>query len=373
MKPAFTASQPQPTAWPPIRSVPPVPKEPVEGFRDLSLFIVGNPRSGTTMMSRILGNHPQVHAFPEIHFFEKLWSPGEGERRLSGSEAMRLLSTLLQKAGEREVTCNDGNHPFDHAETMLRELHELTAPSVYRYFLNTVPRWCGKTIPCEQTPWYIYYVPEILHLFPGARIIHMVRDPRDVLLSQKKKWRRFLRIRGKDAMKRTLRNWWNYHPVKTSGLWNAAVREGLRHAGNGRVYTLRYEDVLNQPEKEIAALCRFLGLSFHSSLLDVPVINSSLLLHVPGKKGVDPDRTGHWRTGLTETEAYLCQRITGPTMRFLGYRSSPLRPSPFLLGLHLLTLPFKAGISFWIHQQSIANVLDSVKRRLGSGHHGNRM
>ncbi|MFI5135892.1 MAG: sulfotransferase, partial [Chitinophagales bacterium] len=38
------------------------------------IFVVGNSRSGTKMMGRILGNHEKVHAFPEMHFFEQLWS-----------------------------------------------------------------------------------------------------------------------------------------------------------------------------------------------------------------------------------------------------------------------------------------------------------
>ena len=39
------------------------------------LFVVGNSRSGTTMMGRILGNHPDVFTFGELHFFGQLWSP----------------------------------------------------------------------------------------------------------------------------------------------------------------------------------------------------------------------------------------------------------------------------------------------------------
>ena len=39
------------------------------------VFVVGNSRSGTTMMGRILGNHPDVYTFGELHFFGQLWSP----------------------------------------------------------------------------------------------------------------------------------------------------------------------------------------------------------------------------------------------------------------------------------------------------------
>src|SRR4026208_2132895 len=59
------------------------------------IFIVGNSRSGTTMMGRILNNHEKVHTFPELHFFEQLWSSNEKKKILSNEEALKLAALLL--------------------------------------------------------------------------------------------------------------------------------------------------------------------------------------------------------------------------------------------------------------------------------------
>src|SRR4026208_1992639 len=59
------------------------------------IFVVGNSRSGTTMMGRILNNHERVHTFPELHFFEQLWSSSEKNKILSNEEALKLAALLL--------------------------------------------------------------------------------------------------------------------------------------------------------------------------------------------------------------------------------------------------------------------------------------
>ena len=50
------------------------------------IFVVGNSRSGTTMMGRILGNHPDIFTFKELHFFGQLWCSNETNNRLNRKE-----------------------------------------------------------------------------------------------------------------------------------------------------------------------------------------------------------------------------------------------------------------------------------------------
>src|SRR5690349_18111294 len=64
------------------------------------IFVVGNSRSGTKMMGRILGNHEKIHAFPEMHFFEQLWSTREQGKILSEEESLKLAGLLLNISRE---------------------------------------------------------------------------------------------------------------------------------------------------------------------------------------------------------------------------------------------------------------------------------
>ncbi len=72
------------------------------------IFIVGNSRSGTSMMGRILGNHHLVYTIPhEIHFFEELWDPSQGDEPLPSREAVGMLSRLLCVAAEGYLKHDD--------------------------------------------------------------------------------------------------------------------------------------------------------------------------------------------------------------------------------------------------------------------------
>ena len=59
------------------------------------IFIVGNSRSGTTMMRRVLGNHSNIYMLEELHFFEQLWSTSDKHTVISQEEAQTLASKLL--------------------------------------------------------------------------------------------------------------------------------------------------------------------------------------------------------------------------------------------------------------------------------------
>ena len=61
------------------------------------IFIVGNSRSGTTMMGRILGNNPNVFTFHELHFFEQLWSTRDSNRLFSKKKGEKLLLCKIDK------------------------------------------------------------------------------------------------------------------------------------------------------------------------------------------------------------------------------------------------------------------------------------
>ena len=60
-----------------------------------NIFVVGNSRSGTTMMGRVIGKHSSVFTFKELHFFGQLWSSNDENKLLSKKESLKLFSKLL--------------------------------------------------------------------------------------------------------------------------------------------------------------------------------------------------------------------------------------------------------------------------------------
>ena len=102
-------------------------------------------------------------------------------------------------------------------------------------FLSEITKKHGKIIACTQTPNNLFYIKDILQEYPHAKVINMVRDNRDVLLSQKHKWKRkFLGAQGIPLFE-SFRSMFNYHPITTSLVWNSSLSVTERFINLGTV------------------------------------------------------------------------------------------------------------------------------------------
>lgn len=331
------------------------------------IFVVGSSRSGTTMMSRVLGNHPSVFTLRETHFFEQLWSSAEEERHISEDEAISLAARLLRVQRDGYLNPGDLDRFYGEAKGLVTSVgHEgFTSTGIFRTFLMLEANKNGKAIPCDQTPHNVFYLREIFDLFPEARVINLIRDPRNVLLSQKRKWKR--RFLGAKNIPRSeaLRSWVNYHPITISKLWNGSVRAAERYANDNRVYSLRFEDLVDDPEDAVRKVCEFAGLSFDTSMLEVPQIGSSSGPDNPQRRGINRDKAGNWqRGGLSQTEVFLCQKLTGTSMRQHGYPLVQAHPNSLRLCLSLVSFPVKSTLALLLNLGRMRSITQTIRRRL---------
>lgn len=330
------------------------------------VFVVGNSRSGTTMVARMLGLHSSIHTVREVHFFEELWVPADRGHALERSAAIALAGTLVQRAREYYgYPTEQGRYDVEGAGVVDSMTGDVTGEAVFAASLLWCAREAGKTIACEQTPRNVYFIDEILELFPSAVVVCVVRDPRDVLASQKNWWR--LSEQGGKPVPRLvrLRHWANYHPVVTSLLWRGGARAQLSAAGGERVLGVRFEDVLNDPETEGRRITAALGLEFESGMLDVRRVGSSLRAD-DNSTGIDASHHGTWRNRLSTTEVWISQRVSADEYAAFGYRSEPFRARPAGLALVLLALPAKLGVVVALNLRRSRNLVASIRRRLSS-------
>jgi hypothetical protein len=333
------------------------------------IFIVGSSRSGTTMMGRILNRHPAVHTFHELHFFEELWSPGSKGSGTSREEALDVAAQLLyRERGGGYLAHGDPSDYRREARAVLDAgppLDNSTRLDVYRTVLFREAAENDAPVPCEQTPRNGYYLGEILERFPGARVLHMVRDPRDVLLSQKRKWRR--RFLGASNIPRTeaIRAWVNYHPLTISQLWRASVKAVAPYRDHPRVRTVAFEEMLDAPEATVRSVCEFVGIRFEEQMRSVRQVGSSHREDRPDQRGIDPSRSGNWRTdGLSDTEIFLCETVTAAPMGRCGYETNDSRPGPLMLALSALLFPVKLGAALLLNRSRMERIWDALRRRL---------
>lgn len=335
------------------------------------IFIVGNSRSGTTMLGRVMGRHSAVHTFPELQVFERLIQPEQmgQDTPLPEAELIRIGTHML-------ATMRDGIFKEGPPERFADDIRALiagkriqTAMALYAALMAQETQAAGKTRPCEQTPRYLFVTEEILQAFPEARVIHIYRDPRDVLLSQKNRWRRRF-LTDKDVpLKNTLVAWSNYHPLLTSMLWGAAMRKADALAGTPRFLEIRYETLLCDPEPVLQKVCAHVGLPFEPEMMQIRREGSSAQRD-EGQghaTGFDASRIGSWQSGgLSKAEIAICEARLGAIMAQRGYTPSGERGGlPKRLALQAL-LPVKILAGLVMNASRFGNLRKTVMRRLSS-------
>jgi Sulfotransferase family len=311
--------------------------------------------------------HSQVFTFEELPFFEQMWTPAARDHLLSRENAAALAAKLF--SAQRQ-----GALKADRPEAFLTEARELVAGrerwaafDVFTEFIAKETRTHCKQVACDHTPRNVYYLREILALYPDARLIVMVRDARDVLASQKKKWLMRFRGHNDDPLLEALRLKINYHPVTTSLLWKAAITAGDKFADHPRVRRVRFEDLVREPTAQAMEICEFLALPYETGILGIAQVNSSYDAPSSETPGLNPNVAGRWKRGaLTSTELFLCERITRKGMETHGYPLAKARPNPLRLITSLLLFPVKAGLALLFNVGRMQSVSDAVMRRLGA-------
>jgi len=329
------------------------------------IFIVGNSRSGTTLMSRIIGRHESVFTFDELHFFEELWSPENGPENIVPSKASYLFARLLNIQRNGYLTRGKVEEFLSESSSVLEKLPQPFSPvAVFAAFLKYESERNGKCRPCDQTPQNILYIHEILESFPEARIIHIVRDPRDILLSQKNRWKRPF-LSTNIPKKESIRYWLNYHPITISSLWKANLSAAKRYTSDCRVREVRYEDLIANPEGVLSGICQFVNLDYSVTLLQVPRIGSSNAQDSPEILGIDTSKSQNWRRGgLREIEIFWCQLINQSLMVDYDYEFCVTSVSPISMAFSLVVLPMKLALAFPLNLSRVRNIKAAIKRRL---------
>lgn len=322
------------------------------------------------MMGRVLGQHSSIHTFGELHFFEQQASTRDIAERpeWDHDRAIALLERLITTERDGFFEAVDVGRYRADAEAMIEAAGGRDPVALYESYLASETLRNGKVIPCEQTPRYLFFVREILATFPQARVLNLVRDPRDVLLSQKNKWKRRKLGASNIPRREALRAWANYHPVVISKLWASAVQMGQALDGDPRFMTLKFEDLMADPQARVQDICEHIGVEYEPQMIDVPQVGSSAGTDRVNQKGINAKAAGSWQNGgVSKTEVAICEAMTAKEMARLGYAHSGISKwQPGLLWSGFV-LAVKAPISLVLNLMRTKNLWDTLKRRMGRG------
>ncbi len=335
-------------------------------YPDKIIFIVGNSRSGTTMLLRSFNNHPNMMVLNELHFFEQLWSPEDKGKSISKEQAVELASKLLLTQRVGYMTHDQDYRPFlEEASQLIDELATATisAEDVFNYFTKREVQLNHKHVVCEKTPQNVFYLKEIFELYPNAKVINMVRDPRAILLSQKNKWNR--RNLGADYMtkREAFRLRINYHPITLSKLWNAAIHAANLFHQDERLISIRFEDLLENPEFTLRKMCAHIQVGFDAQMLQITQESSSV--EKDSKEiGFKKERAANWKKGgLNTTEKWICQKMCKENLDRNHYEIEKINPNIFGLIYYICSFPVKLTLALLLNLNRMKNIVETLKRR----------
>jgi len=240
-------------------------------------FIVGHPRSGTTLLASIFDRHPEVAVPPETHFFKvrdvrwaartDLTNPQAIAKAISDSRIHELeipKQVLVDHLSEHDINTPDAR--------LLPILLDLYA-SRHR-----------KPLTIEKTPHHFEHIDTILTEYPKAKVIGIIRDGRDVCLSLiEKPW-------AHNSIEKHAIDW-----TRTVDILQSAAK---RHPD--RVVLVRFEDLVHQPRETTQSLCQFVQLTYHPQQLE-PSVQTGVLTererdwkHLV-EKPISPEQAEKWR------------------------------------------------------------------------------
>ncbi|HSK75928.1 MAG TPA: amino acid adenylation domain-containing protein, partial [Thermoanaerobaculia bacterium] len=303
-----------------IRTLPPLAHDPAAEKNPPAVFVLSPPRSGSTLLRVMLGGHPALFAPPELELLDFDTLP---ERRdaFPGRDAFRLEGLLRAVMEARGCGAEEARETVSGFE---RE--GLSTQAMYRH----LQEWIGGRTLVDKTPTYAWD-PETLRRaeagFGDARYVHLVRHPLGMIRSFEEA--RIDQIFFHEEHRFSRRE-------LAELLWVLAHENTLAFLATipaERRHTVRFEDLLSDPEGELRRICSFLGLPYDPAMAAPYEARSERMtdgLHAESRmlgdvkfhqhSGVDASVAERWREEYGEES--LSDLARGLAAR-LGYELAP--------------------------------------------------
>ena len=276
------------------------------------IFIVGANRSGTTLLRLILNAHSRIAIPEELNYFYSEMAGWPVEKWQSKTIGTGFIDYLLDKScGPLQELGLDVNR-------LRQELHAEAPLSLRTPYVAILEAWAslqGKSRWGEKTPANLFYADVLIEMFPDALFLHLVRDPRDGVASMQQ-----VNFFSDDAVFNALAR----RKAMTKGL---DILE--KNVPPEQRLTLRYEDLVTDPEPTIRAVCAFIGEDyepgmhqFHETSHHHMKERAATEFNVKATQPITNDTVESWRERLTAEQAAVVEYICADQIKQFGYATS---------------------------------------------------
>ena len=278
------------------------------------VFIVGCPRSGTTLLQRMMDAHPQVAVIPEIG-----WLASRYEKREGLTPEGLVAPALVDKLFEERTFGRYGALPVSREE--LRDLlacgHPISYAELISLLFDRYGAARGKDLVACKSAGLTPKVRTLHELWRRAKFIHLIRDGRDVCLSAIG-WRKAEKLASRFPS-------WREDPVSTAAAWwewhvQPALEAG-RSLGPQLYYEVRYESLVVHAADELAGLCAFLGIPYENAMLRFHEDRAQREATADAKHAWLPPTPGlrDWRSQMPREDVERFEAVAGDLLDELAY------------------------------------------------------
>ncbi len=285
------------------------------------LFIVGVGRSGTSLLQSMLNAHSKIQFLPETGFLRRYI--------FNNTINCRKVNSRILKADTRLNRLDiDLSKVFSKSTYNRAQLLEK-----YSEILSFYANKSEISVIGDKDPRLIEFIHRINKIFSECYIIHIVRDPRDIIRSKlNAEWSRSRSI---------------YIHIFI-GLAQLIIARTSGSVYNERFLTIRYEDMVSNPSIELTKLCNKIGIDFESEMLSFNMSASQLMSadeYQWKKETLSPlkkDNFGKWKHELSAFQVGLIESVYKDVFIEYGYRRSlPYNPFSMRVAIRVASVIYR--------------------------------
>ena len=297
------------------------------------VFIVGAPRSGTTLLRVLLNRHPELAICGETNYFHRIYERGRvfGDFRDSRDRA-HAVDAYLATATAQHLGMD---------LPLLRERLLRDAVNSRDFFAALIQSWAdlsGKPYSGEKTPWHSLYVKTLLEWFPGCSIVHLVRDPRDAVSSL------------------ITMPWESRSVLAGTRVWRRFNAAAQSVSNDGGYLLVKYEELASQPDQQLARICGHIGLVYTPQMTGpMEGENPEQWWSQRAHEQVTGARLGSWRKKLRPWQTEVIETVAGGLMEQFGYAREFPRASAFTMSRAAVEAGIEIGLQKLFRAPSIVS------------------
>jgi len=349
--------------------------ENINKIKDLPIFfIIGSPRSGTTLLRTLFDAHPHISIPLENPFILNFYNEYHLKKDWTKSD-LNLLSEKLFETKLKEYWSIEKWKI--EKETLARNLLLMEGRHAYSEICKMLIMNFHSIFPKnellllgDKVPVYSYFIPKLQSIFPQAKFIHITRDYRDHIRSLQKV------------------NFGSHLTPLAAMRWEKCQRtiekQKVLHPEN--FYTIRYEDLVSNPEAQMKNICGFLNIEYLPEMITFYTYKEKMiatykadgieLYHSSLLQPINNSHIMQWKTKMPEKEIKIADMLVGSTAEKYGYERKYKGSYPLLyfyivpiylhfaiqwfLGLFIRLLPHKTKNKIVYRRSIFENVYEKI-------------